>query len=105
MEQYTDNIEKLVECRWGVADHAERNELIKLMSNFYSPKWSEYVFAAERGGMAGAEEILGHRDDLLNSSSNAIAESDNTIEVKHDADWYRNQLGILAEYAANFLTD
>ena len=95
---YLPKLEKAVDDRWPQADDDERQLLIEIMKAVPDPKWSEYVFAAEKEQISGSDLLLMNREEIMNSSDEGIAMAD--VDAKHSEDYYCRQIGALASYVA-----
>lgn len=95
---YLPKLEKVIDDRWPQADDDERQLLIEIMKVIPDPKWSEYVFAAEKEQIPGSDLLLMNREEIMNSSDEGIAMAD--VDAKHSEDYYCRQIGALASYVA-----
>ena len=98
---YLPKLEKIVDDRWSQADDDERQLLIEIMKAIPDAEWSKYVFAAEKGQIAGGDLLLSNRDEIMNSSNEGIAFVD--VDVDQGEDYYKKQIGALASYIS-FMT-
>ena len=92
------DIKAIVDRRWNQADDTERWLLIEIMKAIPDVEWSKYIFAAEKGQIAGSDLLLLNRDEIMNSSDEGIASAD--VDVKRGDDYYQRQIGALASYIA-----
>ena len=95
---YLPKLEKVVDDRWPQADDDERRLLIEIMKVAPDPKWSKYVFAAEKEQIPSSDLLLMNREEIMNSSDEGIASAD--IDVKRGDDYYQRQIGALVSYMA-----
>ena len=95
---YLSKLEKIVDDRWSQADDDERQLLIEIMKAIPDAEWSRYVFAAEKGQIAGGDLLLSNRDEIMNSSDEGIASAN--VCTEHNDDYYKKQIGALASYIA-----
>ncbi len=90
-------VEQIVEQAWPTATTEKREKLIKLMIAFESPKWDEYLFAAEKNQIAGSDILLKYRDKLVDAGARGIADH-GTMIINFDAHYYQNQVEALMNY-------
>lgn len=91
-------VEQLVEQAWPTATTERREKLVQLMVAFESPKWDEYLFAAEKNQIAGSDVLLKHKAELVDAGARGIADHDGTMIANFDADYYQRQVEALLDY-------
>lgn len=91
-------VEQIVEQAWPTATTEKREKLIKLMIAFESPKWDEYLFAAEKNQIAGSDVLLKHKAELVDAGARGIADHDDTMLTNFDTDYYQRQVEALLGY-------
>lgn len=95
---YLPKLEKVVDDRWPQADDDERQLLIEIMKVVPDPKWSKYVFAAEKEQILSSDLLLMNREEIMNSSDEGIASAD--VNVERGDDYCQRQIGALVSYVA-----
>ncbi len=91
-------VEQLVEQSWPTATTEKREKIVQLMVAFESPKWDEYLFAAEKNQIAGSDVLLKHKAELVDAGARGIADHDDTILTNFDTDYYQRQVEALLGY-------
>lgn len=91
-------VEQLVEQAWPTATTEKREKLVQLMVAFESPKWDEYLFAAEKNQIAGSDVLLKHKAELVDAGARGIADHDGTMLANFDTDYYQRQVEALLDY-------
>ena len=91
-------VEQIVEQAWPTATTEKREKLVKLMVAFESPKWDEYLFAAEKNQIAGSDVLLKHKAELVDAGARGIADHDDTMLTNFDVDYYQRQVKALLGY-------
>ncbi len=91
-------VEQLVEQAWPTATDEKRDRLVWLMMAFESPKWVEYVLAAEKNQIAGSDVLLKYKTDLVNAGVRSADLDDYTKIIEFDAYYYQRQVETLLGY-------
>ena len=91
-------VEQLVEQAWPTATAEKRDRLVWLMMAFESPKWVEYVLAAEKNQIAGSDVLLKYKSALVDAGVRSAVLDDYTKIIEFDANYYQRQVETLLGY-------